>query len=457
MPKSTNPATGETFEELASHDDEHVQRALENADRAFAEWRETSFAERSSILNRVADILEAQTDKLGRLAVLEMGKRLEEAKAEVNKCASVCRYYADNAADFLADEAHESAAEKTFVTYQPIGLVLAVMPWNFPYWQLFRFAAPNLMAGNVGILKHASNVPQCAMAIEEVFSEAGLPQGCFQTLLIGSDKIEALIDDERVKAVTLTGSEPAGAAVASQAAKHIKKAVLELGGSDAFIVMPSADIDAAIETGVKARLQNNGQSCIAAKRFIVHEDVYDQVLAGFKQKFEALTIGDPMEESIDLGPLATEDIRDELAEQVKKSVEDGAKLVIGGEVPDRDGWFYAPTILSDIPKDAPAYQEEFFGPVALFFKAKDIDEAVEIANATSFGLSSAAFTKDADEQKRFIRDLVAGGTFINRMTASDPRIPFGGVKHSGYGRELSAEGIREFVNVKTVAIDSPAV
>ncbi|OXT02886.1 NADP-dependent succinic semialdehyde dehydrogenase [Notoacmeibacter marinus] len=456
MPKSTNPATGQTFEDIAGHDDDFVQRALENADRAYAEWRLTSFDERAVILRRVADILEAGQDKYGRLATLEMGKRFEEAKAEVKKCASVCRYYADHAEEFLADKSHDSDAEKTLVSYQPIGLVLAVMPWNFPFWQLFRFAAPNLMAGNVGILKHASNVPQCAMAIEQIFTEAGLPQGCFQTLLIGSDKIEAMIDDERVKAVTLTGSEPAGAAVASQAARQIKKAVLELGGSDAFIVMPSADIDAAIATGIKARLQNNGQSCIAAKRFIVHEDVYDRVLSGFKEKFEAMSLGDPMDGDNDLGPLATKSIRDELADQVDQSVKDGATLVTGGKVPERDGWFYPPTILADIPKDAPAYMEEFFGPVALFFKVKDIDEAIEIANATTFGLSSAAFTKDGGEQKRFIRDLVAGGTFINRMTASDPRVPFGGVKHSGYGRELSAEGIHEFVNIKTVAVDDPA-
>lgn len=456
MPKSINPANGETLEEIAGHDDEHVQRALENADRAYAEWRTTSFENRADILHKVADILEAGQEKYGRLATLEMGKRFEEAKAEVKKCATVCRYYADHAAQFLADQTRASDAEKTLVTYQPIGIVLAVMPWNFPFWQLFRFAAPNLMAGNVGILKHASNVPQCAVAIEEIFAEAGLPQGCFQTLLIGSDKIEAMIDDERVKAVTLTGSEPAGAAVASQAAKQIKKAVLELGGSDAFIVMPSADIDAAIATGIKARLQNNGQSCIAAKRFIVHEDVYDRVLDGFREAFEAMSLGDPMDGDTDLGPLATESIRDELAEQVDQSVKDGATLVTGGKTPEREGWFYPPTILADIPKDSPAYMEEFFGPVALFFKVKDIDEAIEIANATSFGLSSAAFTKDGDEQKRFIRDLVAGGTFINRMTASDPRVPFGGVKHSGYGRELSAEGIHEFVNIKTVAVDSPA-
>ncbi len=456
MPQSINPATGETFEEIASHSDEDVQRALENAERAFSRWRLTSFEERAAVLGKVADILEDGAERYGRLAVTEMGKRLAEAKAEVEKCAWVCRYYADNAADFLADETRESAAEKTLVSYQPIGLVLAVMPWNYPFWQLFRFAAPNLMAGNVGILKHASNVPQCAMAIEDIFTKAGLPQGCFQTLLVGSDKIEAIIDDERVKAVTLTGSEPAGSDVASRAAKHIKKAVLELGGSDAFIVMPSADLDAAIETGIKARMQNNGQSCIASKRFIVHEEVYDRILEGFKAKFEAMKMGDPMQEDTDVGPLATKDIRDELAEQVKESVKDGATLVIGGETTDRTGWFYPPTILTDIPKEAPAYQEEFFGPVALFFKVKNIDEAIEIANATSFGLSSVAFTRDGEEQKRFIRDLVAGGTFINRMTASDPRIPFGGVKHSGYGRELAAEGIHEFVNIKTVAIDSPA-
>jgi succinate-semialdehyde dehydrogenase/glutarate-semialdehyde dehydrogenase len=449
---SVNPATGETiatFEPLGSADLElKLQRAVE----AFAINRARSFAERAQRMERAAEILVARADDLGRMITLEMGKPIAAAIAEVRKCATVCTHYAEHAERYLAPERVETDARASYVRFDPIGPVLAVMPWNFPFWQVFRFAAPALMAGNVGLLKHASNVPQSALAIEDVLREAGFDQHEFQTLLIGSEQVAALLDDERVKAATLTGSEPAGASVASIAAKRIKKSVLELGGSDPFIVMPSANLDAAVKTAVKARIVNNGQSCIAAKRFIVHQDIADAFEARFVAAMESLTVGDPLDEATDVGPLATRQIADDLAKQVDASVAAGAKLLTGGRRLRERGNFYAPTVLSDIPESAPAFAEETFGPVASLFRVKDTDEAIRLANATTFGLGSSVWTRDDDEAERFIAGIDAGQVFVNAMVASDPRLPFGGVKHSGFGRELGVYGIREFVNIKTVWI-----
>ncbi|TCD15080.1 NAD-dependent succinate-semialdehyde dehydrogenase [Oricola cellulosilytica] len=453
MPTSINPATGETIKEIAGHSDEDIERALTNAKLAFDEWKKTSFAHRASIMNKAADLLEERKNELARTATREMGKRLQEAVAEVEKCAWVCRYYAENAEAFLSDDPRDSDAKKAFVAYRPLGPVLAVMPWNFPYWQVFRFAAPTLMAGNVGLLKHASNVSMCALAIEEIFLDAGAPQGVFKTLVIGSSKVEHIIDDDRLRAVTLTGSGPAGAAVASAASNRFKPSVLELGGSDPFIVMPSADLEKAVETAVKARMINNGQSCIAAKRFIVHVDIYDDFLDAMKSKVSAMKIGDPMREDVDMGPLSSKQARDDIAQQVKKSVEEGATCVTGGKVVEGDGFFFEPTILANIPEGASARTEEFFGPVALVFKAVSAEDAIAIANDSPFGLGSSVWTRDSDEQEMFIREIEAGSTFVNAMVASDPRLPFGGIKDSGYGRELSREGILAFVNAKTVSMN----
>jgi len=407
------------------------------------------------MMHRSAEILESEKKRFARLMTLEMGKPINAAAQEAEKCAWVCRYYADNAEKHLADEAVETNATRSYVRFQPLGVVLAVMPWNFPFWQVFRFAAPALMAGNVGLLKHASNVPQCALAIEEIFRRAGFPEGAFQTLLIGSRTVESVLEDPRVSAATLTGSEPAGRSVASIAGKQIKKTVLELGGSDPFIVMPSADFETAVTTAVKARTINNGQSCIAAKRFIIHQQIYDEFEKRFVQAMKELRVGDPLDEETDIGPLATEQILKDLEEQVRTSVAAGAKILTGGERLQLEGElasgnFFEPTVLADIPKDSPAFRDELFGPVASLFRVAGIDQAIELANATTFGLGSAAWTKDAKERERFIDEIEAGCVFINGMVASDPRLPFGGVKHSGYGRELSYFGIREFVNIKTV-------
>jgi succinate-semialdehyde dehydrogenase/glutarate-semialdehyde dehydrogenase len=384
---------------------------------------------------------------------IEMGKPIKAAIGEAEKCAWVCRYYAENAPHHLADQLIETDAQKSFVRFQPIGPVLAVMPWNFPFWQVFRFAAPALMAGNVGLLKHSSNVPQCALLIEDIFRRAGFPEASFQTLLIGSDKVKNILEDNRVKAATLTGSEPAGRSVASIAGKELKKTVLELGGSDPFIVMPSADLQRAASTGVKARTINNGQSCIAAKRFIVADETYDDFENLFVGEMKKLKVGDPLEESTDIGPLATEQILEDLDNQVKKSVAAGARILTGGARLERPGYFYAPTVLAGISKDAPVYCEEVFGPVALLFRVKGIDEAIALANDSTFGLGSAAWTNDERERERFINEIEAGQVFINSMVASDPRLPFGGVKNSGFGRELGEFGIREFVNIKTIRIE----
>ncbi|HEX8097685.1 MAG TPA: NAD-dependent succinate-semialdehyde dehydrogenase [Pyrinomonadaceae bacterium] len=447
-----NPTTGETVKSFEPLTEREVDERLAKAAETFRSYRHTSFSERASRVTRAAEILEGEKERFGRLMTLEMGKPLKSAVQEAEKCAWVCRYYAETAGKFLADEVIETNATASYIRYQPLGAVLAVMPWNFPFWQVFRFAAPALMAGNTGLLKHASNVPQCALAIEEIFRRAGFPEGAFQTLLIGSNLVGAVIDDPRVAAVTLTGSTPAGTSVASEAGKRIKKTVLELGGSDPFIVMPSADLEEAVSTAVKARTINNGQSCIAAKRFIVAEEIYEEFERRFVGKMEALKVGDPLDPETDVGPLATPQIVEDLDGQVRKSVEAGARLLTGGSRLSRKGNYYPPTVLTDIPTDSPAYSEEFFGPVALLFRARGIDEAIRLANDTVFGLGSSAWTRDEGERARFVEELEAGCVFINGMVASDPRLPFGGVKQSGYGRELSAFGIREFVNVKTVWI-----
>jgi succinate-semialdehyde dehydrogenase/glutarate-semialdehyde dehydrogenase len=404
------------------------------------------------MMMRAAEILEAEKNDLARLMALEMGKPIKGGIGEAEKCAWVCRYYAENAQHPLADQVVETNASRSFVRFQPLGPVLAVMPWNFPFWQVFRFAAPALMAGNVGLLKHASNVPQCALAIEDVFRRAGFPEGAFQTLLVGSEAVQGILEDKRVVAATLTGSEEAGRSVASIAGKQIKKTVLELGGSDPFIVMPSADLDEAVTTGVKARTINNGQSCIAAKRFIVATEIYDDFERRFVEEMQALRVGDPLDENIDIGPLAMKQILNDVDEQVKRSVAAGAVVLTGGKRLDRAGSFYEPTVLANLPTDAPVSCEEVFGPVAMLFRVNNIDQAIELANATTFGLGAAAWTEDSTEQERFTEELDAGCVFLNGMVASDPRLPFGGIKNSGYGRELSEFGIREFVNIKTVWI-----
>ncbi|WP_414756053.1 NAD-dependent succinate-semialdehyde dehydrogenase [Anabaena sp. CCY 9910] len=446
-----NPATGETLKTFEPLNDAEIAAKLDLADQAFEKYRHTSFAERSQALQAAANILEQEKADFAKLMTLEMGKPYKAAIAEVEKCAAVCRYYAENAADFLADVSVKTDASHSFVRYQPLGIILAVMPWNFPFWQVFRFAAPALMAGNVGLLKHASNVPQCALAIEDIIHRAGFPGGVFQTLLIGAAKVADLMADERVKAATLTGSEPAGASLAAAAGKQIKKTVLELGGSDPFIVLESADVEAAAATATSARMLNNGQSCIAAKRFIVAEAIADQFEKLLLEKFTALKIGDPLHLDTDLGPLATPDILQELDQQVQTAVKSGGKVLTGGyPLADRPGNFYPATIIIDIPVDQPIAQEEFFGPVALLFRVPDIDTAIQLANATPFGLGASAWTNNDQERDRLISEIEAGAVFINGLVKSDPRLPFGGIKRSGYGRELSIQGIHEFVNVKTV-------
>ncbi|MDJ1178314.1 NAD-dependent succinate-semialdehyde dehydrogenase [Roseofilum sp. BLCC_M91] len=450
---TVNPATGETCKTFSALTDAELEKKLALAQQAFLDYRQTSFAQRATWLKQTADIVEKDAQKFGKIITTEMGKPIKQAIAEVKKCALVCRYYADNAESFLSPTYTETDASQSFVAYHPLGAILAVMPWNFPFWQVFRFAAPALMAGNVGLLKHASNVPQCAIALEEIFTQGGFPPGAFQTLLVGADKVAQIVADDRVKAATLTGSEPAGASLASIAGKHIKKTVLELGGTDPFIVLESADLDAAVATAVTARVQNNGQSCIAAKRFIVVEAIADRFQNALVEKYRQLSMGDPMDEANDIGPLATPSILKEVDELVQACVSQGAEVLIGGQaLSDRPGNYYPPTILANIPPGTPADTEEFFGPVALLFRVKDIDEAIILANSTSLGLGASAWTTDREECDRLIRDLEAGAVFINGMVKSDPRLPFGGIKRSGYGRELSVEGIREFVNLKTVWI-----
>jgi succinate-semialdehyde dehydrogenase/glutarate-semialdehyde dehydrogenase len=447
---SINPATGETIKTFESLNEAQIDEKLERAADTFRSYRRTTLAERATRMLRAAEILQTEKTEFARLMTTEMGKPIKGAVGEAEKCALVCRYYAENARHHLADTVVETNATRSFVRFQPLGPVLAVMPWNFPFWQVFRFAAPALMAGNVGLLKHASNVPQCALAIEDIFRRAGFPEGAFQTLLVGSEAVPRILEDPRVVAATLTGSEPAGRSVASIAGKQIKKTVLELGGSDPFIVMASANLEESVTTAVKARTINNGQSCIAAKRFIIAAEIYDEFEQGFVEEMKALRVGDPLKESTDIGPLATEQILKDIDEQVKTSVAAGALILTGGKKLDGPGNFYEPTVLVNVPPDSPASCEEIFGPVAMLFRVKDIDEAIELANATTFGLGASVWTNDLSEQERFTDEIEAGSVFVNGMVASDPRLPFGGIKNSGYGRELSEFGIREFVNIKTV-------
>jgi succinate-semialdehyde dehydrogenase / glutarate-semialdehyde dehydrogenase len=449
---SINPATGEVVKTFQALSEAEIEKKLQLSVNVFRAEHKTLFAARAKRMLKAAEILERDKDKFAHLMTLEMGKTYKSALAEALKCTTACRYYAENAERFLADEVVETGAKKSFIRYLPIGPILAVMPWNFPFWQVFRFAVPALMAGNVGLLKHASNVPQCALAIESIFLEAGFSEGSFQSLLIGSAQVDALLNDPRIVAATLTGSEQAGIQVGMGAAKRIKKVVLELGGSDPFIVMPSANLDEAVATAVTARVQNNGQSCIAAKRFIVADAIASEFERKFVAKMESLNVGDPFDEKTDLGPLATPDAVKDLDADVQKSVAAGAKLLTGGHPIKRAGNFYAPTVLSNVPKNSPAYGEEFFGPVASIFRVKDQEEAIRIANDVRFGLGASAWTNDDKERERFINELEAGMVFINKMVASDARIPFGGVKASGHGRELGEVGIREFVNAKTVWI-----
>jgi succinate-semialdehyde dehydrogenase/glutarate-semialdehyde dehydrogenase len=449
---TTNPATGELIRVFDPNSSAEVDAKIQKAHDAFHAHRRTSFADRAAKMHRAAEILEKEKDRWARLMTLEMGKTLKSAGDEALKCAWACRYYADNAEHALADEAIATNAGKSFVAYQPLGVVLAVMPWNFPFWQVFRFAAPALMAGNGGLLKHASNVPQSALAIEEILCRAGFSEGEFLTLLIESSQVARVIDDPRVAAATLTGSEPAGRQVASQCGKQIKRTVLELGGSDPFIVMPSANLEEAAQTAVKARCINNGQSCIAAKRFIVHDSIYAEFERRFVEGMKALKVGDPMAATTDIGPLATAQIVGELDDQVKRAVAGGARLLTGGKRVSGPGNFYEPTALGEVPKSCPVYYEEIFGPVAMLFRVSGIDEAIEVANDSDFGLASSVWTNDSAEIARFTADIEAGAVFVNGMVASDPRLPFGGIKNSGYGRELSTFGIREFCNIKTVWI-----
>lgn len=449
-----NPATGVTEKTFEPHDAAEVERRLALAATAFETLKGTTFAQRGEWMRAAADLLEADVEPLAEIITREMGRPIAGARAEVLKCAKGMRFYADHAHEFLADEPLDDpskvGASRAVARYQALGVVLAVMPWNYPLWQVVRFAAPALMAGNTGVLKHASNVPQSALYLDSLFTRGGFPEGAFTTLLIGSGDVAAVIEDPRVRAVTLTGSEPAGRSVASTAAAHVKKSVLELGGSDPFIVMPSADLDAAIATAVNARTVNNGQSCIAAKRFIVHDSVYDTFITGFTAAMGALRVGDPLDEQTQVGPIATASGRDELAELVDDAREKGADILIGGTTPEGPGWFYPPTVVAGVTPAMRLHLEETFGPVAAVYRVHDADEAIALANVTDFGLSSSVWTTDAAERERFERDLEAGAVFVNGMTISYPELPFGGIKNSGFGRELAAAGIREFCNLKTV-------
>jgi succinate-semialdehyde dehydrogenase/glutarate-semialdehyde dehydrogenase len=447
-----NPATGRTERTFQPLSDAELDARIQRAADTYQEYRRLPLRERTRMLIKAAEILEAEKEVFGRLMTLEMGKTLKAAVDEAVKCAWGCRYYAEHAERILAEEEVETSASRSLIRYEPIGPILAIMPWNFPFWQVFRFAAPALAAGNVGLLKHASNVPQCALAIEDIFRRAGFPEGCFQALLIDTDRVQRIIEDPRVAGVTLTGSNAAGSAVGSAAGKQIKKSVLELGGSDPFIVTPTANLDAAAGTAVKARIINNGQSCIAAKRFIVVGSIADEFERRLVAGMQSLQVGDPLDPKTDVGPLANEAQVKTLAGQVERSVSDGARLLTGGHRLDRPGYYFAPGVLTDIPPDAPAYREEVFGPVALLFRARDVNQAIAIANDSPFGLGASAWTNSETERRRFITELESGMVFINAMVASDPRLPFGGVKQSGYGRELSEHGLREFVNIKTVWI-----
>jgi len=449
-----NPTTGELLKSFEQFPCVEIEEKLRLAAETFRAYRRATFDARARMLLRVAGLLEAEKNRFSHLITTEMGKPVRAAANEIEKSARACRYYAQVAAASLADEVIPTVARASYIRYEPLGPVLAVMPWNFPFWQVIRIAAPTLMAGNVMLLKHASNVPQCALAVEELFRRAGFPAGAFQTLLISSEDVASVIADTRVAAITLTGGESAGSHVASCAGRHIKKSVLELGGSDPFIVMPSADLEEAVKIGVKSRTANSGQACVAAKRFIISEEIYEEFERRFIARMESLRVGDPFDETTEIGPLATERALCDLDSQVQASVEAGARLILGGRRLRRPGFYYAPSVLTQIPRHAPAYSEELFGPVALLFRARDIEEAIRLANDTAFGLGASAWTNEEAESTRFVEEIEAGSVFINGMVASDPSLPFGGVKRSGYGRELGAQGLREFVNAKTVWIQN---
>jgi succinate-semialdehyde dehydrogenase/glutarate-semialdehyde dehydrogenase len=449
---SINPANGEKLKEFKPPNDVEIEKALRQATTAFEKHRREPFPRRALLMTAAASLLEQEKQELARTITLEMGKLFRDSIAEIKKCAIGCRYYAENAERFLEDEPAQTAARRSYLHYEPMGPVLAIMPWNFPFWQVFRFAAPALMGGNVGILKHAANVPQCALAIEQLFCRAGFEDGVFQTLLIEAEQTEKVIVDPRIKAVTLTGSEKAGSIVSSVAAREIKKSVLELGGSDPFIVMPSADFGLAVSTAVKARTINTGQSCIAAKRFFIADKIYDNFLDKFVEQMRSLRVGDPFDETTEIGPLATEHIRSGVHEQVQKSIAMGANCLTGGNRIAGPGFFYEPTVLVDVPREAPAFREEVFGPVAAVMRVRNAEEAIELANDSTFGLGASAWTNDQIEQELFASELQSGMVFINSMVASDPRLPFGGIKRSGFGRELGAAGLREFMNAKTIWI-----
>jgi succinate-semialdehyde dehydrogenase/glutarate-semialdehyde dehydrogenase len=451
--RSINPANNELLGIFQRHTVDQVESAVERSWKTFQTYRKTSFRERSQILLRAAEILESEKERWGKLMSLEMGKTMKSGMEEAQKCAWCCRYYAENGEAFLSNEvAPIKAGEKRFVQYTPLGPVLAIMPWNFPFWQVIRFLAPALMAGNTALLKHASNVPQCALAIEEILLRAGMPDGLFQTLLISSKEVPSLINDPRIRAVTLTGSEEAGMDVASQAGRNLMKVVLELGGSDPFIVMPTADLEKTVKMAVKARTMNNGESCVAAKRFIIHEAIADAFENKFVEAMRALKVGDPLDSETDIGPLATPSIRESLMDQLERSIKAGARVLTGGKAIAGSGNYFEPTIITNITSDSSTYYEEFFGPVALLFRVKNLEEAMKIANNTQFGLGATFWSNDPEEQNVFIRDIEAGMAFVNAQVASDPALPFGGMKRSGIGRELSHFGIREFTNIKTVVL-----
>jgi len=449
---SINPATGETLKEFTALAQNEIDERLNLAQQAFEHHRREPIAKRSALMIAAAGLLEAEKKRLAKIITLEMGKLYSAAIEEVEKCARGCRYYADNAERFLEDQTAQTSAARSFVRYEPMGTILAIMPWNFPFWQVFRFAAPVLMAGNVALLKHAGNVPQCALAIEEIFCRAGFDKGVFQALLIEASQAEELIRDPRIKAVTMTGSDRAGSAVAAAAAREIKKSVLELGGSDPFIVMPSADLESAVSTGLKSRMINTGQSCIAAKRFLVADAVYEKYVTQYVERVRALKVGDPFDETTEIGPLATEQILNGIHNQVQKTIAAGAKLLTGGNRIAGPGFFYEPTVLVNVPKDSPGFREEIFGPVAPIFRVRDAEEALELANDSIFGLGASVWTNDRKEQELFASEVESGMVFFNSMVVSDPRVPFGGVKRSGLGRELGVFGIREFTNIKTIWI-----
>ena len=448
-----NPATEEKIASYNRISEKNIKEKVAKANESYKSWKKTSLDERSKLMHKLADIFDENKEKYAQLATQEMGKIIEQSRKEIEKCALICRYYADNITELLADKIVTTEASKSYVTFQPLGVTLAIMPWNFPFYQVIRFAAPAVMTGNTGVLKHASNVQGCAFALEEAFTEAGFPEGVFTNLNVASDAIKAIIEDKNIVAVTLTGSEPAGRSVAKIAGKNLKKTVLELGGSDAYIILEDVDLEKATDLATFGRLQNNGQTCIAAKRFIVLEEIYDNFLKLFTKKMQDAKMGAPTDKGVYYGPMARIDLRNEIHEQVQKTIQQGGKLILGGEIPDRNGAYYPATILADLKPGMTAFDEELFGPVASVIKAKDEEHAIKLANNSTFGLGSGVFTSNSKRGEKVALQLEAGNSFVNKLVTSDPRLPFGGIKNSGYGRELSSYGIREFVNTKSIWID----